>query len=170
MQQACLQNRPGCGQPAREFGYPVMGPVMTRDPSSEDDLLGRAKGGDEQALADLFNRYRDRLRRMLHLRLDRRLQGRIDASDVLQEAFIDFARRFSQFAAAGGMPFYLWLWQIAGQKLIDLHRHAPPVAQRILHIFAFAASGCVRSKVGCMIRDRKASRSTRSLSHEKSCA
>src|SRR5262245_21787385 len=100
-----------------------MGPVMTSDPSNVDDLLSRAKTGDEQALAELFNRYRDRLRRMVHLRLDRRLQGRIDASDVLQEAFIDFARRFPSYAAEGGMPFYLWLRQITGQKLIDLHRH-----------------------------------------------
>src|SRR5438128_1659539 len=100
-----------------------MGPGMTSDPSNVDDLLGRAKMGDEQALAELFNRYRDRLRRMVHLRLDRRLQGRIDASDVLQEAFIDFARRFPQYAVEGGMPFYLWLRQITGQKLIDLHRH-----------------------------------------------
>src|SRR5262249_51461017 len=93
------------------------------DPSNVGDLLVRATGGDEQALADLFNRYRDRLRRMVHLRLDRRLQGRIDASDVLQEAFIDFARRFPQYASAGGMPFFLWLRQMTGQKLIDLHRH-----------------------------------------------
>jgi RNA polymerase sigma-70 factor (ECF subfamily) len=96
---------------------------MTSDPSNVDDLLGRAKGGDEQALAELFNRYRDRLRRMVHLRLDRRLQGRIDASDLLQEAFIDFARRFPRYAADAGMPFYLWLRQITGQKLIDFHRH-----------------------------------------------
>ena len=96
---------------------------MTSDASNVDDLLGRAKAGDAQALAELFNRFRDRLRRMVHLRLDRRLQGRIDASDVLQEAFIDFARRFPQYAATGGMPFYLWLRQLTGQKLIDLHRH-----------------------------------------------
>src|SRR5215831_17004291 len=117
------ERRLSSGQIAPLFGYSLMGPAMTSDPSSLDDQLGRAKSGDEQALADLFNRYRDRLRRMVHLRLDRRLQGRIDASDVLQEAFIDFARRFPQFAAEGGMPFFLWLRQITGQKLIDLHRH-----------------------------------------------
>lgn len=100
-----------------------MGLSMTSDPSNVDDLLARAKSGDEQALADLFNRYRDRLRRMVHLRLDRHLQGRIDASDVMQEAFIEFARRLPQYSPEIGMPFFLWLRQIAGQKLIDLHRH-----------------------------------------------
>jgi len=93
------------------------------DPSSINDLLARAKAGEEQALAELFSRFRDRLRRMVHLRLDRRLQGRIDASDILQEAYIDIARRFPQYASAGGMPFFLWLRQLTGQKLIDLHRH-----------------------------------------------
>jgi RNA polymerase sigma-70 factor (ECF subfamily) len=96
---------------------------MTSDPGNVDDLLGRAESGDEQALARLFDHYRDRLRRMVHLRLDRRLQGRLDPSDVLQDAYIEFARRFPHFAAEGGMPFYLWLRQITGQKLIDLHRH-----------------------------------------------
>jgi RNA polymerase sigma-70 factor (ECF subfamily) len=96
---------------------------MMVDPSSIDDLLARAKAGEEQALAELFSRFRDRLRRMVHLRLDRRLQGRLDASDILQEAYIDIARRFPQYAAAGEIPFFLWLRQITGQKLIDLHRH-----------------------------------------------
>ncbi len=40
-------------------------------------------------LRDLFSRYRDRLKRMVHLRLSRRLAGRVDDSDVLQEAFLD---------------------------------------------------------------------------------
>jgi RNA polymerase sigma-70 factor (ECF subfamily) len=96
---------------------------MTSDPSNVDVLLGRAKSGDERAVAELFDRYRDRLRRMVHLRLDRRLQGRLDPSDVLQDAYIEFARRFPHYASEGGMPFYLWLRQITGQKLIDLHRH-----------------------------------------------
>jgi RNA polymerase sigma-70 factor (ECF subfamily) len=85
--------------------------------------MRQALAGDGQALAGLFNRYRDRLRRMVHLRLDRRLQARLDASDVLQDAYVEFARRFPQYAAEGGMPFYLWLRQLTGQKLIDLHRH-----------------------------------------------
>ena len=99
-----------------------MGFLMAGDTGDFDDLLGQAKAGDEQARAALFNRYREQLRRMVHLRLDRRLQGRLDASDVLQEAYLDFARRFPQYDE-GRIPFYLWLRQLTGQKLIDLHRH-----------------------------------------------
>jgi RNA polymerase sigma-70 factor (ECF subfamily) len=70
----------------------------------------------------LFAHYRDRLRRMVRLRLDRRLYGRLDPSDVLQEAYLDFARRFPEYARAPSVPLYLWLRSLTGQKLIDLHR------------------------------------------------
>src|SRR5262245_48267334 len=99
-----------------------MVPAMTENESESDDLLRRAKAGDEQARAELFARCRDRLRRMVRLRLDRRLQGRLDPSDVLQEAYLDYARRFPEFAANPGLPFYLWLRSLTGQRLIDLHR------------------------------------------------
>jgi RNA polymerase sigma-70 factor (ECF subfamily) len=62
---------------------------MTAPAADEADLLGRARVGDQQALAALFACYRDRLRKMVRLRLDRRLQGRVDPSDVLQEAYKD---------------------------------------------------------------------------------
>jgi RNA polymerase sigma-70 factor (ECF subfamily) len=95
---------------------------MTSDANNTDELLRRARDGDQQALADLFGRYRDRLRRMVHLRLDRRLQGRIDPSDVLQEAYLALARRFPEYAGNPVMPFFLWLRTLTGQKLIEVHR------------------------------------------------
>jgi RNA polymerase sigma-70 factor (ECF subfamily) len=95
---------------------------MTNDPGETDDLLRRAAAGDEQALAALFAHYRDRLRRMVRLRLDRRLQGRLDPSDVLQEAYLDLARRLPEYAQNPSMSLFLWLRFLTGQKLIDLHR------------------------------------------------
>jgi RNA polymerase sigma-70 factor (ECF subfamily) len=59
---------------------------------------------------------------MVRLRLDRRVSGRIDASDVLQDAYLDVARRFHEYAAAPAVPFYVWLRALAGQRLVDLHR------------------------------------------------
>jgi RNA polymerase sigma-70 factor (ECF subfamily) len=96
---------------------------MTAPATDEADLLRRAKAGDQQALAALFACHHDRLRKMVRIRLDRRLSGRIDTSDVLQDAFLDVARRFPEYAAAPTVPFYLWLRSLAGQRLIDLHRH-----------------------------------------------
>jgi RNA polymerase sigma-70 factor, ECF subfamily len=95
---------------------------MTADSSDLDDLLQRVQRGDERALVALFTRYRDRLRRMVRLRLDRRLQGRIDPSDVLQDAYLDVARRAGEYIANPSIPVFLWLRLITGQRLAALHR------------------------------------------------
>jgi RNA polymerase sigma-70 factor (ECF subfamily) len=95
---------------------------MTESETTTDDLMRRAKSGDEAALGALFALHRDRLRNMVRLRLDRRVYGRLDPSDVLQDAFLDVARRFPEYAAAPTVSFYLWLRTLTGQRLIDLHR------------------------------------------------
>src|SRR5690348_8069611 len=59
---------------------------------------------------------------MVALRLDRRLQGRIDPSDVLQEAYLDVANRASEYAANPTMPLFLWLRFLTGQRLLIVHR------------------------------------------------
>jgi RNA polymerase sigma-70 factor (ECF subfamily) len=96
------------------------------EPSTSSDPGGtRAPGGpvgDERALVELFARHRDRLRRMVRLRLDRRLQGRVDPSDVLQEAHLEVARRAGEYLADPAMPPFLWLRFITGQRLLDAHR------------------------------------------------
>jgi RNA polymerase sigma-70 factor, ECF subfamily len=97
-------------------------PVMNPDSELMDDLVQRATQGDQAALAQVFDRYRDRLRQMVRLRLDRRLQGRLDPSDVLQEAYLDFSRRLPDYVREPNMPFYLWLRFLTGQRMIDLHR------------------------------------------------
>ena len=95
---------------------------MTDTGTTTDDLLRRAKAGDAAALGALFAHYRDRLRKMVQLRIDRRVAGRLDPSDVLQEAYLDVARRFPEYTAAPQAPFYVWLRALTGQRLIDLHR------------------------------------------------
>jgi RNA polymerase sigma-70 factor, ECF subfamily len=90
--------------------------------SATPDLLRRAAAGDQAAEAELLGKHRDRLRTMVNLRLDRRLAGRIDASDIVQEATIEASRRLAGYAESPPMEFYLWLRQLATQKLIDAHR------------------------------------------------
>jgi RNA polymerase sigma-70 factor (ECF subfamily) len=96
---------------------------MTDDYSEYDDLLRQAAAGDGQALAVLFTHYRERLKRMVRLRLDRRLSGRVDPSDVLQEAYLEVHKRFPEWAGNQDLPFFLWLRLVTGQKLTDCHRH-----------------------------------------------
>jgi RNA polymerase sigma-70 factor, ECF subfamily len=100
-----------------------MGPSMADNSSGTNDLLRRAAQGDREGWGLLLDRHRERLRRMVALRLDRRLQGRIDPSDVLQEACLEAATRLDEFLGQAEMPFYLWLRFLIGQKLLQLHRH-----------------------------------------------
>src|SRR5262245_58611599 len=86
------------------------------------DLLDRVQQGDQLALAELFSRHRDRLVRMVAFRLDDRLRGRVAASDVLQEAYIDALKRLPHYQADPGMPFFLWLRWVTVQRLIEVHR------------------------------------------------
>jgi RNA polymerase sigma-70 factor (ECF subfamily) len=96
---------------------------MTASTSADEaSLLERAKLGDMHALAELFARYRTRLQKLVRLRLDRRMSGRIDTSDVLQDAYLDVARRFAEYVEAPTVPFYLWVRALTGQRLVDLHR------------------------------------------------
>jgi RNA polymerase sigma-70 factor (ECF subfamily) len=85
-------------------------------------LIDRAIQGDQEAWGELLARYRDRLRRMVALRLDRRLQGRVDASDVIQEAMLDASRRLAEYRRNPTMPFFLWLRYFTGQRLVEQHR------------------------------------------------
>ena len=103
---------------------------MTTDSDDLDELLALAKSGDQAAMAALFDQYRKRLRQMVRLRLDRRLQGRVDPSDVLQEAYLDASQKLPAYSAKDDLPFFLWLRLVVGQKLIDLHRHHLGVQMR----------------------------------------
>jgi RNA polymerase sigma-70 factor (ECF subfamily) len=103
---------------------------MDRDPNDSDDLLRRVAAGDQTALAALWLRHRARLRQMVRLRLDRRLQGRVDPSDVLQEAELDRADRLPDYARDRPMPTFLWLRLVTGQRLAQVHRQHRGAAMR----------------------------------------
>jgi RNA polymerase sigma-70 factor (ECF subfamily) len=96
---------------------------MSSDSETGDILTKRIQCGDRHALDQLFAEQRTRLRRMVQLRLDRRLQGRIDPEDVLQDTFVDASRRLSEYAAdPRPMPPYLWLRLLTLERLVSLHR------------------------------------------------
>jgi RNA polymerase sigma-70 factor (ECF subfamily) len=98
--------------------------MTSMDESSNDttELLGRAAAGDIRALAEVLERNRDRLKQMVRIRLDPRLRGRLDPSDVIQEAYLDAARRLREYANDPAVSFFLWLRKLTAQRLVDLHR------------------------------------------------
>jgi RNA polymerase sigma-70 factor (ECF subfamily) len=96
--------------------------AMSADTRTNEELLDAARTGDEGALAALVERHRDRLERMVRLRLDRRLQGRVDPADVVQEAYLAVRGKFPRYSADPRLPFFPWLRLEVGQKLVDVHR------------------------------------------------
>lgn len=95
---------------------------MMTNANFEEELLSRASAGDLQALGDLLQHYREKLLRIIHFRMDPRLRSRLDADDILQDAYIESNSRFADYVANQEMPFFLWLRFIAIQKLFQLHR------------------------------------------------
>lgn len=95
---------------------------MSKKADDLGELILRAANADQSALGELFHQHHDRLQRMIRLRLDHRLQGRLDPSDVLQEAYLEYARALPEYVKNPQAPFYLWLRCITGRKLRALHR------------------------------------------------
>ena len=73
-------------------------------------------------LSALLSQHRERLRRMVELRMDRRLQGRIDPSDVIQEAFVEASMRYAEYNRDREVPPFIWLRFLTGQKIVQVHR------------------------------------------------
>jgi RNA polymerase sigma-70 factor (ECF subfamily) len=96
---------------------------VSSDPDSSDlGLLRRARAGDTRALDEVLTRYRSRLKRMVKLRLDPRVLGRVDPSDVVQEAYLEASQKFGDYLDEPRIPFFLWLRLMTGQKLALEHR------------------------------------------------
>jgi RNA polymerase sigma-70 factor (ECF subfamily) len=99
-----------------------MGTLTENNSAESVRLIERARAGDAAALGELFARHRDRLRRMVDLRLDRRLQGRVDASDVIQDGFADAVAKLPDYLADPRVPLFVWLRLVVGERLSKTHR------------------------------------------------
>mgnify|MGYP001553876449 CR=1 FL=1 len=95
-------------------------------------LEDRMRQGDVQALGEAFAMHRDRLRKLVHFRLDRRVQGRVDVDDVLQESYLAANTRLKHFGKKADGSSFVWLRLIVCQTLIDLYRRHMGVEKRDL--------------------------------------
>ena len=87
-----------------------------------DQCLRRARGGDEQALGHLLEQYRAYLHFLARFQIGRRLRGKVDASDIVQETFCEAARDFAQFRGTGEPELTAWLRQVLARNLADQGR------------------------------------------------
>src|SRR5262245_23908616 len=97
--------------------------LMENNSADSVRLLERARAGDPDARNEIFARYRERLRRMVEIRLDQRLRARVDPSDVIQDAYLDVMTRLGGYLREPRCPLFLWLRLVVGERLMKLHRH-----------------------------------------------
>lgn len=90
--------------------------------ADDSELLSRAALGDHAARSELFDKYQDRLRRMVQFRLDTRLRRRIDPSDVVQDSYLEASQRLADYMQDPQMPFFLWVRFLTLERLVTLHR------------------------------------------------
>lgn len=87
-------------------------------------LLLQAKGGDESALGRLLESYSNYLTLLSRVQIGRRIQGKLDAGDVVQETFLEVQRQFPGFRGTTEAEFTAWLRRIlAGQLALTLRRY-----------------------------------------------
>lgn len=103
---------------------------MWPDSEKTHELLAGAREGDDLAVNRLLDRHRRALRRMVELRLDQKIQRRVDVSDVVQEVLVEANRRLPQYLDNPAMAFHLWVRQIAKDRIIDAHRRHRGSAKR----------------------------------------
>jgi RNA polymerase sigma-70 factor, ECF subfamily len=106
--------------------------MAPRQPDT-DELVQRSAGGDDAARQELLGRHRDRLRKMIGVRLDRRLLARLDPSDVVQEVLMEAHDKLNDYLRDRPISFYPWLRQIAWQRLVKIHQHHHAGKRRVSH-------------------------------------
>jgi RNA polymerase sigma-70 factor (ECF subfamily) len=95
---------------------------MEAEDTAIEALIQEAGHGDRAACDQLLGLYRERLRRMVAVRMDRRLAARLDASDVVQEALAEAHRHLPEYVHARPLPFYPWLRRLAWERLVGMTR------------------------------------------------
>lgn len=104
-----------------------------------DELLTKASDGDSLARELLLSRNRNRLKRVVKLRLDQRLTARIDPSDVVQESLLDASQMLPQYLCERPLRFYPWLRQVTLDRLKKVHRYHLQTQRR--------AVGCINTGI-----------------------
>ena len=86
-------------------------------------LIAEAKEGGDAVLGSLLELYRNYLRLLARIEIGRRLQGKLDASDLVQETFLEAHRHFAGFQGTEEPQFVAWLRQILAARVANLVRH-----------------------------------------------
>src|ERR1700739_4938290 len=96
--------------------------MIEADPKTVHEWLQRAAIGDADSWRCLLDLHHARLRRMVAARMDPRLLGRVDPSDVLQNAYVEAIRQLKKYLDNEPLPFFIWLRGLVASQLARTHR------------------------------------------------
>jgi RNA polymerase sigma-70 factor, ECF subfamily len=120
--------------------------MTTAEPRS-DDLLRRARTGDNAALGGLLERFRAYLVLLARLQIDRRFRGKADPADLVQETFLEAHRAFPRFRGQTEAELAGWLRAILAANLADLARRFLRARRRDVRLERALADELDRSSV-----------------------
>lgn len=89
---------------------------------NEAKQIERLRAEPQAQFARLYSEFKERLKRIIHFRLDYRVAGRVSDSDILQECFVRASKRLEKFLKKPDYPFFVWLRMQANQQVADIHR------------------------------------------------
>ena len=95
---------------------------IVNDSSHTQDLLNRIGRDDGSALGQLLEYQRNYLRRLVDLRMQDDLRGRVDPSDVVQETLLVVSRKVDDFVERRPTSFRLWIRRKALERLVEMSR------------------------------------------------
>jgi RNA polymerase sigma-70 factor (ECF subfamily) len=96
-------------------------------------ILRLAAAGDSEALHYLMERFRKPLSRMVERRMERQMKTRVDASDVIQDSYLEAWKHLAEYVANPVLPFVVWLRQIVSQQTVAAYRTHVVAQMRSAH-------------------------------------
>lgn len=88
----------------------------------QSNVLNELRRDPEKTLNRVFKKNRPDLRRLVASRLDQKLIGRVDPSDIVQETLFEACRRLGEYLANPSVPFLKWLMALAEQNTVTAYR------------------------------------------------
>ena len=96
--------------------------ILSTAKMGSSESAGEPSAAERAELEALFRKSRSDLKRLVNAKLDRRLSGRIDSSDVVQEAYLEACRRYKEYLNNPEVPLVEWLRFLTMQVVQATHR------------------------------------------------
>jgi RNA polymerase sigma-70 factor (ECF subfamily) len=137
--------------------------------SEPERLIARSRAGEREALGQLLECYRNYLTILARLQVGRKLQGKVDAADMVQEAFLEAHRDFAGFRGHSERELVAWLRRILSTNLANSIRHYHGTKRRDLQLERELSAELARSSsvLDCGLIARQSSPSQQAARRER---